>query len=378
MTKKVRMVMVMQDLKHLKIKLDEIPLILQKIGAERWCWINHNKDIDDDGNKVRDHIHILIKFENPRSINSIAKSFKVEPQYIEIWGGKNAFNNGMSYLIHETSEAISKYHYSDEEVKASFDFHKEMEEIRAKVKTKNKSKNTKQIIEKYGSGIITLNELEETIGVYGMAKNKRLIDNVTQLLNRQKYNEWKKNFKGKCKTFYIYGETQRGKTTVATWALNELKRITGDPYIILGSTRDPFQFYASSGEPEKFLLMDDLRPNVLDYSTMLKLFDPRPFGKVLPARYSDQTYVRAEVIFVTSPYSLKQFYDHTKIQDRNVDSFEQIKRRVIEIHFTKEISNKFRYWKPKFESVDGLINCLEEFQVTEKPALEDKAWIGYL
>ena len=69
--------MYVQDLKHLKIKKEDLPEILSKCGAEEWAYIEHNKD------ETRPHLHVVLKFKNARLINSIAKIFSDAPQYVD-------------------------------------------------------------------------------------------------------------------------------------------------------------------------------------------------------------------------------------------------------------------------------------------------------
>lgn len=73
--------------------------------------------------------------------------------------------------------------------------------------------------------------------------------------------------------------------------------------------------------------MDELRPNDLQYGDLLKILDPYQHDKHAPRRYRNVA-LNIEKLIITSPYSPKKFYDRTRISDREVDSFEQLKRRL--------------------------------------------------
>ena len=150
--KRYRQFMFVQDLTHLKIKPTELKEILEKSGAEKWAFILHDKDSKDDSDGildengtvgtlskegeeqaqspstnthkplVRQHFHVVLKFENAHTISSVAKLFKDEEQYVEVWKGK--IENAWSYLLHRTNGAKSKFQYSPQDVVSNFDFAK--------------------------------------------------------------------------------------------------------------------------------------------------------------------------------------------------------------------------------------------------------------
>ncbi len=87
---------------------------------------------------------------------------------MQVWHGR--INNAYSYLIHETADAENtdgKYHYADTAVKASFDYPKRLEQIRAKIKLSPKYENEQ--IRRYAEQSITRDQLTQELGVYDMA-----------------------------------------------------------------------------------------------------------------------------------------------------------------------------------------------------------------
>lgn len=352
--KRYRQFMFVQDLTHLKVKPTELKQILEKSGAEKWAFILHDKDSKDDSKGilddnsgengtlgtpskegeitspspsnnhskllVRQHFHVVLKFENAHSISSIAKLFKDEPQFVEIWKGK--IENAWSYLLHRTNGAKSKFQYSPQDVVSNFDFKKEIKKIEDKVKQSKSNINEK--IQSYTNGEITKEELIEKIGVWEFAKRKKTLDAVEQVLEVRRQSAWLKEFEGKeCKVIWIYGPAGSGKTTGA----KKIFENSDLPYTVLGSSKDPFQPYSCIEEKGKNIILDDLRPNVLDYADLLRILDPYQHEKMGPARYHDRP-LTLEKIIITTPYSPEEFYLATKNLDAKIDTYDQLKRRI--------------------------------------------------
>lgn len=351
--KRYRQFMYVQDLTHLKVKPTELKEILEKSGAEKWAFILHDKDVKDDSKGildengtdgtvaskgeitspspsnnhskplVRQHFHIVLKFENAHTISSVAKLFKDEDQYVQVWKGK--IENAWSYLLHRTSGAQNKFQYSPQDVVSNFDFKKEIKKIEDKVK-QSRTKISEEI-EAYASGELTKEELIEEIGVLEFAKRKKTLDAVEQVLEVRRQQEWLKEFKDKqCKVIWIWGPAGSGKTTSA----KKLFEADNQSYTILGSSKDPFQPYSCIEEKGKNIILDDLRPNVLEYADLLRILDPYQHAKMGPARYHDRP-LTLERIVITTPYSPEEFYTATKNLDVKIDTFDQLKRRITKI-----------------------------------------------
>ncbi|WP_371824399.1 Rep family protein [Lactobacillus taiwanensis] len=324
--RRVRQFMYTQDIAHLKIDQKQLRRILNASGAIEWAYIKHDKDVDKDGKLIRPHYHVVLKYEYPQSILSIATLFKDQTQYVEIWSGRIA--NAYSYLIHETTEAVDKHHYQDNEVVASFDFHKKMEEIRKKIK--KSPKYVMEMIERYANKKMTYDELAKELGVMPMAKHQQLIDRISQVQEDEAHNKWLDKVKGKkMLVLWLYGPAGVGKTRMAEIMFAKYK------YVILGSSRDYFQDYHG----EHYIILNDLRPNDFQYSDLLRLLDPYQHDKAAPSRYHDKK-LSAEKIIITTPYSPKHFYKNIfGIQDKKVDTVDQLLRRVIPIEITPEFFN---------------------------------------
>ena len=330
---RARQFMFVQDKSHLKIKLKDLPNILDDSGALEWAYINHNHDQDEAGNSVREHYHIVLKYEHPQTITTIAKLFKDKQQYVQVWHGR--INNAYSYLIHETNdaeEADGKYHYPLDAVKASFDFEKRMKLIRAKIKLSPKYE--KEQIRRYAEQLIGRKQLEDELGIYGIARNQQLIDKIdTELVNRT-HEQWLQQFKGhKMTTLWLYGKAGVGKTRLAEYMLKD------QDYITLGSSRDHFQEYRG----QRFVILNDLRPNDFEYSDLLRLLDPYQHDKAAPSRYHDKR-LNLEKLIITTPYDPLNFYKNIdSIKDIQVDSINQLLRRIKPIEVTDQLIKTIRH-----------------------------------
>ena len=83
----------------------------------KYAWILHDKDVHLETGEVKDpHYHIYLEFPNPRSINSIAKEFGIEPNFIEVVRNKQGI---LAYLTH--SRSPEKWQYAVNEVHSNFE-----------------------------------------------------------------------------------------------------------------------------------------------------------------------------------------------------------------------------------------------------------------
>lgn len=326
---KARQFMAVQDLDKLSYDLTKLKDILSGLKAKEWAYIVHDKDKSENGGLVKPHVHVVIKFENERMLDTLAETLKLKPQYIEVWTGR--INNAYSYLIHLTSGAKGKHIYSPKDVEASFNFQKRIEEITNKV-----SKQTiKDALNLYANGGLTRNELKTKLGTLAYAKNLDTIKKIDNVLDAQTHEEWLKSFSGQRMTVnWYYGPAGVGKTRLA---LERAKR-SGKQYCVLGSSNDYFQDYNSQ---DHVVILDELRPNDLKYGDLLKIMDPYQHDKHAPRRYRNVA-LNIEQLIITTPYDPERFYKMTKIQDRRVDTVDQLKRRISKVtEVTPQLAEKY-------------------------------------
>lgn len=321
---RTRQFMLEQQLRYLNYDMNTLEnSILPNLKPQplEWAFIIHNKDCDENKKRIEPHIHLVLKFKNPQSLNRLAEKLDVEPQYITKWDGR--INNAYSYLLHETEEAIKKYHYKSSEVHASFNFAAKIASIRAS----DHLISIKEGEEKYANGEITLDQLRFQVSTYDFALHLSEIKSITKELEFRKHEKWVKNaMKNNLKLIvhWFWGEAGTGKTTQAD------EETAGKDVARLGASNDYFQNYSG----EKIIIINDLRPNEFRWSDLLTMLDPYQYDKQGPRRYRN-TYLNLEEIYITTPYSPYEFYKKmNSIDDRTIDTFKQLSRRISdERHF---------------------------------------------
>ena len=76
----------------------------------KYLGITHDKDIDDEGKIKKTHDHIVLYFDNPRTISSISKEMGLPPQYIEKY---SSLKTALLYLIHFNQGDKVQYNCED-------------------------------------------------------------------------------------------------------------------------------------------------------------------------------------------------------------------------------------------------------------------------
>ncbi len=92
-----------EDNSH-KLALDYI------ISHYSYAYIKHDRDILDDGSLKKEHVHVVIKFNNYRWRNAIAEELKITPNYLEKCRN---LENALKYLIHFNNEDKAQYDISE-------------------------------------------------------------------------------------------------------------------------------------------------------------------------------------------------------------------------------------------------------------------------
>lgn len=329
--KKTRNFVYVQQVKHLKLSIEDIQKNLNSVPSlEKWLIILHDQDKHEDGTDVKPHYHISMHFKNPRSsVEKIAEIFNDKPERVQKWDDKEHPYNMWDYLVHDTAGAKRKAPYDPHKAIANFDYvayikkrRKQIKELEAKKKDTTKSNNTQQVIKDYSTGEISYQNLKEKIGLYEMAKYKTLIENIRQLKEKAIHEKWLKKFKGHRMTvIYIWGPSGIGKSTLADLLVKNSKVYKA------GSSNDYFQEY--SGDCHA-VIIDDLRPNDFKFQDLIRLLDPYQHDKQAPRRYHNAL-LNLEMLIITSPYSPKQLYSYIYIADRSIDTYEQLSRRLYKV-----------------------------------------------
>lgn len=296
--------------------------LLEKLKPKKYALILHDKDVNEKGEHADDHVHVMLCFENARSINSIAKKLGDKPQSITIWKGKA--ENGFSYLIHATTEAIDKYQYPSSEVRANFNYQEMMLKITKEIERSRQAANCKLLLDSLYKGEISKEALEKKLSGSQYGNMKRQIENVWSKRLQFQAAEWQEEMKKSGKpieVIWISGESGTGKTSLAKEYAEKLKR----PYFITGSSRDIFQNYSG----EHTMIIDEFRVDMIKYPDLLRILDPFGSQVMAPSRYSDKP-LACDLIIITSPYNPAEFYQKlfSWEPEDSIDSMEQLLRRI--------------------------------------------------
>lgn len=300
--------MYVQQLEHLKVSIDDFPKILNQSGATEWAFIIHDKD---EGAKP--HVHCVLHFKNAHYASAIAKLFNDNENSVEYWNSR--IGNAYSYLIHQTQDAHGEKHlYSTKDVTANFDFEQKIKSISQQVG----SKQVKQYIMDYSEGSLTLEQLQNKIGVYNMASNSTIIDNITRFLMESNHRKWLQEFKGPMKVMWLWGPSGIGKSVYADYLV-----ANQSPVAKLGASNDYFQSY----KQEHVCILNDIRPNDFKWSDLLRMLDNWQLDKQAPRRYRN-CFLDVETMIITTPFDSYSFYNHINNIDIKIDTYEQLQRRI--------------------------------------------------
>ncbi len=345
-SKKCRNFMYEQQVSHLPNNMtpEEIYNHVEKnLRPKRVACILHDKDLKEDNKTPAEaHIHMMIQFDNARSVNQVAKDIGDRPQQLEIW--KGSVENGFSYLIHATDNSRHKHQYSCDEVRANFDYPEIIARITKRVSKAIAVSNTHKIngiLDLVATGELSFAEAKNQMSGSDFAKagdklkkaHELYLERCAEALHKQMVDN-----NEMVSVHWFYGESETGKSFLAEKIASEM----GVPFYKTTTTTDPFQFY----QAEPTIILDELRPDVIPFSELLTLLNPFSRGKIaVSSRYFNKA-LSCKTIFITTPYNPCAFYLGYRMNQ--VDMGEQLYRRLSSVlQFDMNYIYKMEY-NPQF------------------------------
>ena len=253
-----------------------------------------------------------------------------------------------------------KYQYFDEEVKSNFDFVKERDTARSKEADKQRKAEIADLII---NGVIREYNYTDYITIQEYDRFRKTIDNAFKYrLDRVKGEN------RDMEVFYIYGDSSCGKTTYA----KEL------------AAQNEYSCYISSGGEDMLddykgqdcVILDDLRANDVNFSSLLKLLDNHTQSMVR-ARYHNK-FLECKLMIITTSKSMEELFRDLPGSDN--EDITQLRRRCKLYIKMTPLTMTIRMWQPeslKYLYVQTLDNPVHgRYAARDKSLDEAKAYVN--
>ncbi|RNM18599.1 replication initiator protein [Staphylococcus epidermidis] len=353
-----------QQLKYLNLSIEQLKDNLENDAyIQDFAMINHNKDLDENNQNVAEHLHVFIKLNQQKTIDYVADLVDDKAQYIEFFDKSNKSRNeqnGYLYLLHKTKSAEHKHQYSIDDliVKDGSNIKEKInrwiedyENNLKKYQSKRRKTVVQSILNDYADRIIDEKELKDSLTNLELAKNKKLINDIKQVLiefDFQTYLE-QERYKNK-QVVWIFGKSSTGKSMMSQLLAKDYISDINDIYVT-SSNRDPFEDYQN----QKVLIIEEFRNETnIGTNELLQLLDKTNGQVRVGSRYSNKK-IMADLIIINTIYEPKYFmnFDEPIYQLlRRIDKLVKLDNQKIE---TLEYDSK----KDDFNVIKSIANNVE-------------------
>lgn len=359
--RRVTKFMYTQQLKYLNLSIEQLKDNLENDAyIQDFAMINHNKDLDENNQNVAEHLHVFIKLNQQKTIDYVADLVDDKAQYIEFFDkSKKSRNeqNGYLYLLHKTKSAEHKHQYSIDEliVKDGSNIKEKInrwiedyENNLKKYQSKRRKTVVQSILNDYADRIIDEKELKDSLTNFELAKNKKLINDIKQVLIEFDYQTYLEQEKYKNKqVVWIFGKSGTGKSMMSQLLAKDYISDINDIYVT-SSNRDPFEDYQN----QKVLIIEEFRNETnIGTNELLQLLDKTNGQVRAGSRYSNKK-IMADLIIINTIYEPKYFmnFDEPIYQLlRRIDKLVKLDNQKIE-------TLEYDYKKDDFNVIKSIAN----------------------
>ncbi len=334
---------------------EKIKEAVTKRNINKYAYILHDKDVDEQGNLKHAHWHICLKFADSQDTKYVAGWFGIEQQYVNK-SKSGHFEDMLLYLTH--MNACEKYQYSPDDVRANFDY-KNFIEKNGKLLTRKE-----EIVEKIASGEIKEYNYAEYISPNDYVKYGAQIEKAFKY-RRDKIYTGNRNLE----VIYITGGSSTGKTTFAKM-LAEKK---GYSFYLSSSDNDILDGYKG----EDCLILDDLRGSAMRFSDFIKMIDNNTDTRV-KSRYYNKSITECKLIIITTIHSMLEFYSNIfSAQDEPLLQFQRRCKTYIEMDPYYVNAYSFDLQQAKYVPAGKFVNPTRELiaqtmeNVRDEKAMEE-------
>lgn len=316
----MRLVEYCQQIKHLKMSINDIYNELEQRPIKRYVAVVHDKDILKDGTHKEDHLHIMMELQSNQTIENVAKWFNDDSQYFEKAKskGKFAYNNMVSYALHltDTAEEDGKWKYEISECKSNFNLSELVKIISSDVESiKLKEKERNDIFEKIMNNEIPHSQLGDYFTNMEWKKYYKDIETCYKIRNSKILQNMEED--KEMNVIYMTGKAGTGKTTFAKMVAKSM----GYHFYVTSSGGDPLGEY----DGQECIILDDLRKENFTYSELLKFLDNNTHSFV-KSRYNNKCPYNCKLLVITSVLDPKNLYNEYELTCE--DSLNQLTRRI--------------------------------------------------
>lgn len=310
--------------------------LVQKYGQDKiaYCaYIIHNQDIDENGNPVKPHMHGIFKFQSVDAKTTVSAVSK----HTNIW--ENGINpvgkelNAIEYLTHDNE--MDKHHYDHNEIVWLVGDEKTAKKGAGRPKNDKNRPSDKNV--KYDMAQLLTDMFEngnspsyyevktayiEAFGKANYIANKKTLETQYAAISEDLPLQPRT-------TIWFYGSTCTGKS----WYSDQ---ISDEHDVFHAKAPHLFDKYRN----ESTIILEELRPDDISWSTLLTLTDDRPHVKTLDCRNIKSPCTRLKTVIINSPKAPWEYASECKSIERDeagnpkYDGYDQLYRRIKECaHF---------------------------------------------